>query len=363
MRKMMKLFAGVLAAFTLLVSMMPATEVKAENTEKKTYTVTFRAGNVGSFNLNANNISGENIEATENYIKFTVEKGESLSSTFDFISNDASLDAYFLNVTSANDETDAAYIDSGYRLKAASDWCAGAAEAAVNRNTEYVLDYAKLVNPVKYTIRFVDAESGEQIAPPTIAYGNAGEEIVCNPLTVASYGTKDEAVSIVLNAEDETANIVTFQYTYTGETGTVVETVTEYVPGDTIVQTVVNEVQEEALVTPAVVTPNDGGADAGDVTIDDENVPLANDGDENEVIEDEETPLADGTGEENTVDISDEETPLAAGNENPMQSYWAPILGGTLAVLVVFAAVTGIVMKKKTTVTANKKTVEKKEEK
>ena len=360
MKKMMRLFAGVLTVFTLLVSIMPATVVKAENTEKKTYTVTFRAGNVGSFNLNAGNISGENIEATANYIKFTVEKGESLSSTFDFISDDASLDAYFLNVTSASDET--AYIDSGYRLKAVSDWCAGAADAAVNRNTEYVLDYAKLVDPVKYMIRFVDAESGEQIAPPTIAYGNAGEEIVCNPLTVTSYSTADTAVNIVLNAEDENANTITFKYTYTGETGTVVQTVTEYVPGETVTQTVTNEIQQEVPAGPAVVVPDAGNADAGNVDIDDENVPLDDGEDEDVTIEDEEIPLADGEGEDSTTNIEDEETPLAAGNENPMQTYLAPILGGMIAIVVVFAIAAVVLMKRKQSLAVNN-AADKKDEK
>lgn len=368
MKKGMKFFAGVLAAFILFVSMMPSMTLRAETTEKKTYTVTFRAGNVGSFNLNANNTSGDNIEATENYIKFTVEKGESLSSTFDFFSDDASLNAYFLNVTSKSDEADETnYIDLGYRLKSVSDWCSGAAEATVNRNTEYVLDYAKLVNPVKYIIRFVDESSGEQIAPPTIAYGNADEEITCSPLLVNGYSTSDSAVTIILNAVDESKNVVTFHYTYTGVTGTVVETVTEYTPGDTILETVVNEIPGVMPAGAAVAgadagaNAGAGGADAGNVTIEDEETPLADGADGNVTIEDEETPLADGDQKEGTTDIADEETPLAAGNEGAFSKWLAPVLGGVLAAIAVIAATTGILLKKKKSAAPVEKNDKKKE--
>ena len=68
MKKCVKFLTGVLTAFTLIASVFPTTPVNAE-TAKKTYTVTFRAGNVGSFNLEAGNIRGENIEATENYTR------------------------------------------------------------------------------------------------------------------------------------------------------------------------------------------------------------------------------------------------------------------------------------------------------
>lgn len=376
MKKTVKMLASMLLAVTLVVNMMPATVVRAENEAKKTYTVTFRAGNVGSFNMSASNISGDNIEATSNYIKFTVEKGESLSSTFGFLSDDASLDAYFLNVTSAGETEGVTYIDSDYRLKAASDWCQGAAQASVNRNTEYVLDYVKLVDPVKYVIRFVDSASGEQIAPPTIAYGNAGETIVCNPLTISGYSTADGAVSLVLNEADENANIVTFRYTYSGETGTIVNTVTEYEAGGTVTETVINEVPTQVNVGPAVVTPNAGGANAGGANagaanaggaadggvadIEDENVPLADGIDNNVTIGDEETPLADGIGDENTVNIEDEGTPLAANNN--FLSGWVAILGGTVAAVVVAVGVVTIMLKRKKSMIKADNAVDQKED-
>lgn len=329
MKKATKICAGVLAAFVFMVGMLPAAQVKAENAVR-TYTVTFRAGNVGRFQAEAGIANNENIEVTANYIKFTVEKGQSLGSTYDFVSDDASLDAFFLNITDD--------IDEGYRLKSASNWCSGAAAAVVNRNTEYVLDYAKLVNPVKYVISFVDAASGEQIAPPTIAYGNAGEELVCNPLAIASYDTEDEAVSIVLNAENDEANNVTFRYTYNGETGSTVETVTEYRPGGTVVNTIIDEVEEETPAGAAVITPAaDDAQEDNLVDIEDEEVPLANE-EEQAVI-----------SEDNLVDIEDEDVPLAIEEAQTEQSYWGVAVGGTIAVVAVGAATTVLIRKKRKT--------------
>lgn len=325
MRKITQIFTCILAAVLLLTGILPTATVKAEGAAKHTYTVTFRAGNVGRFQTKSDNFLNENIEVTANYIKFKVEKGQSLASSFDFICDDAELDAFFLNITDD--------INEGYRLKSTSDWCSGAAEAAVNRNTEYVLDYAKLVNPVKYEIRFVDAASGEQIAPPTIAYGSAGEELVCNPLSITSYVTEDQAVNLVLNAENETANSVTFRYTYNGETAVTVETVTEYTPGGTVVNTIVEDVTAEQPAGAAVVTPDaDDVNDANDAN-DANDIDDANDAQE-VTIEDEEVPLGN---EENLVDIEDEEVPLAAEEESA-EFYWKAVAGGVIAVIAAAAA-------------------------
>lgn len=350
MKKSVKFLTGVLAAFTLIASVFPTTMVKAE-TEKKTYTVTFRAGNVGSFNLDANNISGENIEVTENYIKFTVEKGESLNSTFDFISGDDSLDAYFLNVTSGSEEAD--YIDAGYRLKEVSEWAEGAADTAVKRNTEYVLDYAKLVNPVKYTIRFVDKESGEQIAPSTIAYGNAADVVHCTPLYISNYSTEDSALTITLNENDENANMVTFEYTYTGEVETITNTVTNVIPGETVTETVVNEVEVVEPGGATVVTPEQP-AQQDVVDIPEQDVPLADNPDEN-VNNNEDQNQQDNeenqAGGNETVTIEEEETPLADGKQKSQDSYWAPIAGGAALAVILVAAIGAVVtvLKKKNT--------------
>lgn len=346
MKKFVKLLTGVLAAFVLTVFVLPGTVVRAEGaeqaSEKKTYTITFRAGNVGSFHAElAEALPG--VEATENYIKFTVEKNTTLNTTyFNGTGGKAELEAFFLNVTSGTEERD--YIDSAYRLKGIEDWADGAMDAVAKRNTEYVLDYARLVNPVKYTICFVDAESGEQVAPPTIAYGDAGEEIQCTPLTVLGYTTTEQPVQMILSETDE--NTVTFRYTYNRET--VTQTVVDYIPGETVTNTVFNEITVPG--GGVTVLPNPGGA----VNIPDENPPLDDgnldeneNGNENVNIPEESTPMSDGEDEWDTVIIGEEETPLAADAEAEMNQNWTVLISIIVVILVLLFAVAFIVFREK----------------
>lgn len=328
MRKSKKIIAGMMTALALFVITIPNVDVKADTASAKTYTVTFRAGNVGEFNQNV--ADSDSIDVEKNYIKIQVEKNHSLN---DFFADSDALNAYFLNVTD---------VKTGYQLKNVSELAENITTQEIKRNTEYVLDYVKLVDPVEYVIEFVDAESGEQIATPTIAAGNEGDIIDCNPLAISGYTTADDATTITLVKNQE--NKVQFHYTYTGETGTVTNIVTTFVPGDTITETVVNPVQAE---TPVAVVP--GAADGG-VQIEDEETPLApgneEEGEGGVIIEDEETPL--GAGEESgAVEIEDEETPLSPGSETIGNTIITSILVGVCALLAVLIVVFVMLQKKR----------------
>lgn len=333
MKKCKKIAAGVLAATLMLTASVWGTEVKADG---KTYTVTFRAGNVGAFDLNKVSDT-DKIDVEENYIKFTVERGTSVSQFF----GENGINAYFLNVTS---------VDAGYRLKDVTELEENIAAKEINRNTEYVLDYGKLVDPVEYSIEFVDAESKEQIASPTIAYGNDGDEILCEPLTIASYTTKDKAQTITLEKGKE--NVVTFSYTYTGEE-TTTETNTTIVPGEVITEEVINEIPVEVPGVTNVV-PDDG---EDNVVIDDNDVPLADGEDNNVEIEEEDVPLADNVeieeeevplaaGDTEVVNIDDEETPLASGVNAGIHPV-IPVAITAVALLAAIAVTLTVVRKKK----------------
>ena len=84
----------------------------------------------------------------------------------------------------------------------------------VLRNTEFVVDYGMLVEPVPYKIFYVVKDSGEEIAAPVISYGNDDEQITAVPVKVDGYETKDSAKFFRLSSEQE--NEVTFYYAYTG---------------------------------------------------------------------------------------------------------------------------------------------------
>ena len=129
-KKMLTVFVLVFALVGTLGSTchLYADTSDGEQKAEKTYTVTFRAGNVGSFN-EAIVEDTKDLIVTENYVKFTVKKGESLP--FD---SDESLSEFIQTLT-------AGFIENNYRLRPMSDWANGAATEEIYRNKEYVLDY------------------------------------------------------------------------------------------------------------------------------------------------------------------------------------------------------------------------------
>ena len=102
----------------------------------RVYTVTFRAGNVGTFSTDDFS-ENDKIEVTENYIKVKVEKGASVSDVAGEIwEDDTALNNWMKeNVTVKTDKNN----HPMYAVKALN-----AATEKVTKNTEYVLDYARL---------------------------------------------------------------------------------------------------------------------------------------------------------------------------------------------------------------------------
>ena len=198
------------------------------------YTVTFRAGNVASFDIDKITVS-DGMEVTKNYIKVKVAKGDTLAFTVPGWESDAGLTSWFSNCLHYEKE-------AAYGLKAFS----GVVGTAVERNTEYVLDYKRLIDPVSYTVSFIDSQTKEQIATPQIIYGNAEETIMVTPVTVSDYTPTESSKIIKLEKGKE--NTATFEYRYTGAVETITSTVTNVVPGTTRTETVVNEVEETVIV-------------------------------------------------------------------------------------------------------------------
>lgn len=321
MKKVKKIITGFLTVFIFMALVLPMTTVKAseekEVVEKRMYTVTFRAGNIACFDIDKITVS-EGMEVTKNYIKVKVAKGDTLAFTVPGWESDARLTSWFSNCLHYEKE-------AAYGLKAFN----GVVGTVVERNTEYVLDYKRLIDPVSYTVSFIDSQTKEQIAAPQITYGNAEETITVIPVTVPDYTPTESSKIIKLEKGKE--NTATFEYRYTGAVETITSTVTNVVPGTTRTETVVNEVEETVIVpgtsqptgftanvvnnaSNAVNAPVDNTAnnaadnavnapadDNEDQTVDDSNVE----------IPEEQTPLVDGDGNDGAVDIEESETPLA----------------------------------------------------
>lgn len=336
MKKVKKIITGFLMVFIFMAMVLPMTTVKAseekEVAEKRMYTVTFRAGNVASIDTDKITVS-DGMEVTKNYIKVKVAKGDTLAFTVPGWESDAGLTSWFSNCLHYEKE-------AVYGLKAFS----GIVGTAVERNTEYVLDYKRLIDPVSYTVSFIDSKTKEQIATPQIIYGNAEETIMVTPVTVSDYTPTESSKTLKL--EKGKANTATFEYRYIGSVETITSTVTNVVPGTTRTETVVNEVEETVIVpgtarqtgfTANVVNnaSNAVNAPVGNIAnnVADNNANNAADNavnapaddnedqtvdDSNVEIPEEQTPLVDGDGNDGVVDIEESETPLAntAEDEN-----------------------------------------------
>lgn len=321
MKKVKKIITGFLMVFIFMAMVLPMTTVKAseekEAVEKRMYTVTFRAGNVASFDTDKITVS-DGMEVTKNYIKVKVAKGDTLAFTVPGWESDAGLTSWFSNCLHYEKE-------AAYGLKDFN----GVVGTAVERNTEYVLDYKRLIDPVSYTVSFIDSQTKEQIATPQIIYGNAEETIMVTPVTVSDYTPTESSKIIKLEKGKE--NTATFEYRYTGAVETITSTVTNVVPGTTRTETVVNEV-EETVIVPGTSQPTGFTANVVNNASNAVNAPVGNtannaadnavnapaDDNEDQTVDDsnveipeEQTPLVDGDGNDGAVDIEESETPLA----------------------------------------------------
>lgn len=329
MKKVKKIITGFLTVFIFMALVLPMTTVKAseekEVVEKRMYTVTFRAGNIACFDIDKITVS-EGMEVTKNYIKVKVAKGDTLAFTVPGWESDARLTSWFSNCLHYEKE-------AAYGLKAFS----GVVGTAVERNTEYVLDYKRLIDPVSYTVSFIDSQTKEQIAAPQIIYGNAEETIMVTPVTVSDYTPTESSKIIKLEKGKE--NTATFEYRYTGAVETITSTVTNVVPGTTRTETVVSEV-EETVIVPGTSQPTGFTANVVNNASNAVNAPVGNtannvadnnannaadnavnapaDDNEDQTVDDsnveipeEQTPLVDGDENDGVVDIEESETPLA----------------------------------------------------
>lgn len=353
-RNISRYLFSVCMIFILAVSAVSVVPVQAA----ATYTLTFRSGNVGSFDTAKVNATVKNsslVEVKKEYIRVKAKRGTSVASAvYDAfgraVQGSGDMNAMFLSFLSEN---------KGYTLLDESTWGPKASDT-VRHNKEYVLDYGTIVNPVSYTVNYVDAESGDAVAAPIFSYGSAGDRVTVAPVTVSEYDTDDEAVTITLDKNSD--NTVTFEYSYTGET---------FIPGETIQRTVTEYQTNVVTVTQPQTNNNNNnnnnanannannanadnadnnGANAGNNDANADNGNNAdNNGNDGQNIPDDDVPLDDGNGNndgdnaangDSSNDLTNIEDEQTAKSANPKQSNsW--IVYGIVAAVVLVVAVTG----------------------
>lgn len=322
-RNISRYLFSVCMIFILAVSAVSVVPVQAA----ATYTLTFRSGNVGSFDTTKVNAAVKNsslVEVKKEYIRVKAKRGTSVASAvYDAfgraVQGSGDMNAMFLSFLSEN---------KGYTMLDESAWGPKASDT-VRHNKEYVLDYGTIVNPVSYTVNYVDAESGDAVAAPIFSYGSAGDSVTVAPVTISEYETDDEAVTFTLDKNSD--NTVTFEYSYTGET---------FIPGETIHRTV-TEYQTNVVTVAQPQNNNNNNAD------NDNNA--ANNGNDGQDIPDDDVPLDDGNGNNNgdnadandaannLTNIEDEQTAKSANSQQ--SDSW--IVGGIVAAVILVAAVIG----------------------
>ena len=124
----------------LVICMICEPTMSAIAKGERTYTVTIRSGNAGSFTEQEELDDMENVEYTANYIKITVAKGKTVKeATGDFWQNDKELNEWCKQNIVTNDSKDRKYAVKPF------DEETEIITTPVKRNTEYIVDYARVI--------------------------------------------------------------------------------------------------------------------------------------------------------------------------------------------------------------------------
>lgn len=318
----------------LTLSAAPMTVRADENqTVENTYTVTYRPGNIARFRDSLYD------EYVGQYTSGAVTRSQATGS----IKITVPAGAPYPRIPNAGDvEFDAAH-EGKYYLDTAS-W---PTQQTVTENGDYVADYIALVDSVEYTVRFVDASSGEDVAPPVISMGNKNTKITYTARNIEGY-QYDSYVKEMTLGSTGTENIMKFQYTSTTGPNVIIEEI----PGRTItdydyVQGPGTDVYENVAVPAA--NGNPGGGGAGNA---------APEGEDTTTIPEEEVPLGDGTQDSDNegaasdeadgglTEIPEEEVPLGSGEETP-GNVSPLLLGGIFAAVVVLGGTAFLLVRRK----------------
>lgn len=325
----MKLWKKVVTSILAAVLLMSLSVGAVMAAEPYSYTVTFYAGNQGSFNgaggLTVNSESAVITQSGDQIVISGLQLGDEVG----------------LNAPAAVTlDASSKYYVQGIRLSGRDNDTAAASVFVVDGDADYVVAYGIKGNQVEYTVNYRD-DAGNELAPSEVFYGNVGDKPVVAYKYVDGYVPEALGLTKTLSA-NSAENVFTFEY-------------------------------DRAPVT-TVVVPGEGtqgGADQDQSTaVPDESNTTTEPGDESSVITEEsqigETETSEVTeestgleeeSEENEseiiVDLDEESVPLAPGEEDgaedetdgTLTTYIA--VGVISAVVLIAAVVVAIVIKKR----------------
>ena len=326
-KKMVHIAAAVCTGMLLSATPVLAAADTAE------YTVTLRPGSIAQFSdefINAYvSTYGAEVTGKTGSIKVKLNPGES--------------------IPMLPDDGDLVYKDSAKgRYTMNTDWYPDT--NVVTGNESFVVKYDALVNAVEYKVRYVDRQSGEDVAPPVITQGNAGQSYTYYSQQIADYVCDVQSQTLTLAESGD--NVITFEYTSIKEP----EVNRVEVPGDTIIQeervpgttTVIDQTTTAGTATggQAGATGDTAGdqttGTTGDTAADNA---AGNPAEGTQVIPDEEVPMGqvdldendseatNGADDSDTVKVDDEEVPLGQKDLEKGGSTLPLVAGGAVVVI------------------------------
>lgn len=290
MKKFCRCFTAMLT-MALLLSVFPVTAYA----EPYTYTVTFYAGNHGTFN-SSQDIRVDKVEGSSATVNPPSEGGNRIVVEKLMRGDRISFNVPEKAVTLNNSK----YYVKGIRRSGTE---IENASFPVDKDMDYVVAYGIKGNMVGYTVNYED-EAGNTLAPSRTYYGNVGDKPVVAYTYVEGYTPEAYAMTKTLSSNEQ-ENVFTFVYRE-GEIQ-IIET-----PGETIT-TVVTEPAEGTGTGTGTAGTGAGAAGAGAGTAGEGTGAAGEDAGATEgtTAEGETTEVEDEEVPQDLVDLDDEEAPKA----------------------------------------------------
>lgn len=317
MKGTIKRLCAVAAALCMAMSLMAVPAFAADGDEdKNNYIVVFYPGEHGTFAESyttrlTETLGAENVKTTEaGGVAVMVESGKELGTVVPQMSDiQLSDDRYYVNNVASGLE----------------------GVTSITADGSAVAQYSLLQQGQEgsYVVRYLDQETGEEVAPALRGVANLNSQLTLYPVAVTEYNAVGGAQTVTITAGE---NEIIFYYTPVVHTNNV----TEYLPGGTVIEYDDVAVPGGGAV---VVGPDEGGEE-----IDEGETPLTPGTDEGEDIDEGETPLAPGTDEgDEGEDIDENETPQSAGEGMNVGA----VVGGVAGVAVIAGLIAWLVTRKK----------------
>lgn len=196
------------AVVALVLAVAPLGFVSLAGADEYGYTVRVFPGNRG--------------ELSSDPVSVTVPKG-------------GSVDLYAIATATITDDK---YVQTGFRVSGSDTLLGNGIVNGISEDIDYVVAYGVKANTVPYTLKFVEYQTGKELAEPKTYYGKPGDKPVAAYEYIEGYRPLYLAITGTLSADEE--NVWTFEYVADeGQTEPVVnettttETTTTEVPGQT----------------------------------------------------------------------------------------------------------------------------------